>query len=87
MLQFESQQIMVTYSLCLTIFLIKKFPAPTHVCVRGRGFAAASALMSGQLVRGRASEVDPKQPSQVYDFYMFLWKIFYASYLFLPLAR
>ncbi|CAM9611760.1 unnamed protein product, partial [Laminaria digitata] len=52
-----------------------------------RAFAAVSALASGQLVRARARGVDPERPSQVYDFYMFLWKIFYASYLVLPLAR
>ncbi|CAM9740633.1 unnamed protein product [Ectocarpus sp. 4 AP-2014] len=47
----------------------------------------ALALITGQLVRRRAAGVDPEQPKQVYDFYMDLWKIFYLSYLFLPLAR
>ncbi|CAM9346730.1 unnamed protein product [Ectocarpus fasciculatus] len=52
-----------------------------------RGIVSALALITGQLVRRRAVGVDPEQPSQVYDFYMDLWKIFYLSYLFLPLAR
>lgn len=52
-----------------------------------RGLVAVAALSSGQLVRRRASGVDPEKPNEVYSFYMFLWKIFYASYLFLPFAR
>lgn len=48
---------------------------------------AVAALSSGQWVRHRASGVDPEKPKEVYDFYMFLWKIFYASYIFLPFAR
>ncbi|CBJ48519.1 tocopherol phytyltransferase [Ectocarpus siliculosus] len=52
-----------------------------------RGLMSAVALIAGQLVRRRAAGVDPKQPKQVYDFYMDLWKLFYLSYLFLPLAR
>ncbi|CAN0389023.1 unnamed protein product, partial [Ectocarpus sp. 13 AM-2016] len=51
------------------------------------GVVSALALITGQLVRRRAAGVDPEQPKQVYDFYMYLWKIFYLSYLFLPLAR
>lgn len=68
--------------------------SPTPFCPRWfcplncrRAFAAVSALASGQLVRARARGVDPEQPNEVYGFYMFLWKIFYASYLVLPLAR
>ena len=52
-----------------------------------RGFVAAWALVFGQTVRGRAAKTNPEEPGEVYNFYMFLWKIFYVSYLFLPLAR
>ncbi|CAM9929656.1 unnamed protein product, partial [Ectocarpus sp. 8 AP-2014] len=55
--------------------------------LRRVGLTSALALIAGQLVRRRAAGVDPEQPKQVYDFYMDLWKIFYLSYLFLPLAR
>jgi homogentisate phytyltransferase / homogentisate geranylgeranyltransferase len=34
-----------------------------------------------------SNKVDPKNPAQVYEYYMHLWKIFYLSYLILPLAR
>ncbi|CAM9895240.1 unnamed protein product [Pylaiella littoralis] len=52
-----------------------------------RGFVAAAALVMGQEVRRRAVKTDPEKPDQVYAYYMDLWKIFYMSYLFLPLAR
>jgi homogentisate phytyltransferase / homogentisate geranylgeranyltransferase len=38
-------------------------------------------------VRQQSSKVDPKSPTQVYKYYMHLWKIFYLSYLVLPLGR
>ena len=52
-----------------------------------RGLVAVSALVSGQTVRRRAAKTNPEEPKEVYSFYMFLWKIFYTSYLLLPLAR
>eukprot|EP00752_Nemacystus_decipiens_P005060 g4594.t1 len=52
-----------------------------------RGFVAVWAVVFGQTVRGRAAKTNPKEPKEVYHYYMFLWKIFYMSYLFLPLAR
>ncbi|CAM9376511.1 unnamed protein product [Choristocarpus tenellus] len=52
-----------------------------------RGLVGVCALCAAQLVRQRSVGVDPKNTLQVYKFYMFLWKIFYASYLFLPFAR
>lgn len=65
-----------------------------HVCYGApflvsnyRVFVALAALGCGQKVRTRAREVDPKRPDHVSAFYMFLWKIFYVSYVFLPLAR
>ena len=30
--------------------------------------------------------VDAEKPKQVFEFYMFVWKIFYLCYLLLPLA-
>jgi homogentisate phytyltransferase/homogentisate geranylgeranyltransferase len=53
----------------------------------GRGVVALSALLAGWSVQKQAAPVDPTDPKQVYDFYMHLWKLFYLSYLVLPLAR
>ena len=38
-------------------------------------------------VQRRRAAVDAAAPGQVYEYYMFLWAIFYASYLCLPFAR
>ncbi|CAM9208405.1 unnamed protein product [Discosporangium mesarthrocarpum] len=46
-----------------------------------------SAGCAAQLVRRRSLGVDLENPKQIYGYYMFLWKIFYASYLLLPFAR
>lgn len=49
--------------------------------------AIASILFSfGMDVYKRAIEVDAKEPKKVFSFYMYVWNIFYACYLVLPLA-
>ncbi|CAN0445782.1 unnamed protein product, partial [Hapterophycus canaliculatus] len=52
-----------------------------------RAAVATAALFTGQSIRRRAAKVNPEDPTEVYGFYMVLWKVFYLSYLFLPLAR
>jgi len=44
---------------------------------------ACSAL---NFLAGRHRTVDPETPKTVYDFYMDVWRVFYISYLCLPLA-
>jgi homogentisate phytyltransferase/homogentisate geranylgeranyltransferase len=53
----------------------------------GRFAVAIAALWAGWSVRERSRNVDPTDPKQVYDYYMYLWKLFYGSYLALPFAR
>lgn len=57
------------------------FPAVARTVI------AALALLSAREVQVRAGAVDPLDGEQVYDFYMLLWRLFYFSYLALPLAR
>jgi homogentisate phytyltransferase/homogentisate geranylgeranyltransferase len=58
------------------------------VAVRvGRAVVGVAALLAGASVQREATPVDPENPKEVYDFYMHLWKLFYLSYFFLPLAR
>ncbi len=52
-----------------------------------RAVIAGLALVSAREVQARAGAVDPKDGQQVYAYYMFLWRLFYLSYLALPLAR
>ena len=52
-----------------------------------RSSLALFGLLAANSIRRKSSSVDPENPSQVYSYYMFLWKLFYLSYLVLPLAR
>lgn len=53
----------------------------------GRGIVGISSILAGLSVQREAGPVDPEDPKEVYGFYMHLWKLFYLSYLALPLAR
>jgi homogentisate phytyltransferase/homogentisate geranylgeranyltransferase len=53
----------------------------------GRVLVGLSSLLAGISVQREAIPVDPENPKEVYQFYMHLWKLFYLSYLVLPLAR
>lgn len=52
-----------------------------------RILTAVCSLAAGLSVRRESAAVDPANSGQVYKYYMHLWKIFYLSYLVLPLAR
>jgi homogentisate phytyltransferase / homogentisate geranylgeranyltransferase len=53
----------------------------------GRIVTAVAALGAGWSVRQQAMPVDPSNSTQVYQYYMHLWKLFYLSYFVLPFAR
>lgn len=52
-----------------------------------RSIVAVSAFLAGVSVRQEAQTVDAEDSGEVYNYYMHLWKLFYASYLVLPFAR
>lgn len=51
-----------------------------------RGVLALMALLFLKALQHKEKKVDAENPQQVFDFYMFVWKIFYVSYVLLPLA-
>ena len=53
----------------------------------GRTVAGIASIMAALSVQHEALPVNPENSGQVYSFYMHLWKLFYFSYLVLPLAR
>lgn len=53
----------------------------------GRTVVGVSAVLAGLSVQKEAAPVNPEDSKEVYSFYMHLWKLFYLSYLVLPLAR
>lgn len=61
--------------------------APTGVMSLFRGGIGLASLVASQQVYERGAAVDSNVPSQVYAFYMFVWKLFYGAYVALPFAR
>ena len=55
--------------------------------VAARAGVAALAAAAAHSARGRAHAVDATAPREVYEFYMWTWKLFYASYACLPFLR
>ena len=49
-----------------------------------RFVVAVLSLYAATEVTLRGAKVDPENGKEVYDHYMFLWKLFYGSYLALP---
>lgn len=52
-----------------------------------RSTVSLAAVIAGRSVRRQSQSVNPNDSAQVYHYYMHLWKLFYLSYLALPLAR
>lgn len=62
--------------------------ATCGVAVRAsRAFTGVAAFLVALSVRKEAALVDPEDKTQVYSYYMHLWKLFYLSYIILPFAR
>ena len=59
----------------------------TAVVAARRGAAALAAAAGARLVLTRHAHVDARSASAVTEYYMLLWKVFYAAYFVLPFAR
>lgn len=61
--------------------------APSVDVTLRRGLVGLSCLVAGWSVNNKAKDVDAEDSKEVYNYYMYLWKLFYASYLVLPFAK
>ena len=52
-----------------------------------RGLVGVACWAAMWSVKKEARSINPEDSEEVYDYYMFLWKLFYLSYLVLPLAK
>ena len=68
-------------------FIKASFSAPSPLIAGCRRVVGVLSVVAGISVRKEAALVDPEDSSQVYTYYMHLWKLFYLSYLVLPLVR
>lgn len=52
-----------------------------------RGSVAAFSFYFGLCARAKGKDVNAEDSKEVYNYYMYLWKLFYASYFALPFSR
>ena len=76
-----------TFVACGAAFLARAAMSTNSVGVAAaRAVTGLSSIFFGWSVQKESVGVDPTDSKQVYNFYMHLWKLFYASYLVLPFA-
>lgn len=68
-------------------FVKGAFTAKLMPVVLSRALVGTLAFVAGITVNKEAVGVNPEDRDDVYGYYMYLWKLFYLSYLVLPLAR
>ncbi|KAL7528627.1 hypothetical protein ACHAWF_002647 [Thalassiosira exigua] len=61
--------------------------APAAAVAARRGLVGLVCWAAGWSANREAREVDPEDSGEVYHYYMHLWKLFYLSYLALPLVK
>lgn len=84
------QQLLTTlfWGVALAFFRGAAVGTTSDLWLRGsRAIVGLCSMLAAYSVQRKAAPVDPENPTEVYGFYMHLWKLFYLSYLVLPLAR
>ena len=61
--------------------------APEGSVALRRGLVGATCWAAAWSVNKGARGINPEDSKEVYSYYMFLWKLFYLSYLVLPFAK
>ena len=61
--------------------------SPTLGATTRRGLTGLGCLLAGYFTNKESKGVNPEDSGEVYDYYMQLWKLFYLSYLALPLVK
>ena len=68
-------------------FLRGAIQAPNPTIMISRILVCLSSIAAGLSVRDESIDVNPENSSEVYGYYMHLWKLFYLSYVVLPFVR
>lgn len=61
--------------------------APVTSVAARRGLVGLCCWAAGWSVHNTAKGINAEDSGEVYDYYMFLWKLFYMSYLALPFVK
>lgn len=68
-------------------FIREGFTTPVRKTAFLRVTVGIFGLIAGTSVEKKASQVDPEDDKDVYQYYMHLWKLFYLSYIALAFVR
>ncbi|CAM9704232.1 unnamed protein product [Chrysoparadoxa australica] len=76
--------VMWAFSAALAAAAHRSLASSIGIVGLARAGMAVIGMAAGQAVMVKARSVDPSDSGGVFKYYMFLWKIFYASYICLP---
>ncbi|KAI3472430.1 hypothetical protein Pfo_029551 [Paulownia fortunei] len=74
-------------SLLEMAYAVALFVGATSSCIWSKWTTVIGHTLLGLLLWSRAKSIDLKSKASITSFYMFIWKLFYAEYLLIPLVR
>lgn len=77
----------ICISLLQMAYAVALFVGATSSCTWSKWATVIGHSMLGYLLWNRAKSIDLKSKAAITSFYMFVWKLFYAEYLLIPLVR
>ncbi|KAH6828615.1 homogentisate phytyltransferase 1 [Perilla frutescens var. hirtella] len=77
----------ICISLLEMAYAVALFVGATSSCTWSKWATVIGHTLLGYLLWSRAKSTDLKSKTAITSFYMFIWKLFYAEYLLIPLVR
>ncbi|KAK6127072.1 hypothetical protein DH2020_039184 [Rehmannia glutinosa] len=77
----------ICISLLEMAYAVALFVGSTSSSIWSKWITVVGHTLLGLLLWNRAKSIDLKSKASITSFYMFIWKLFYAEYLLIPLVR
>ncbi|CAI9754765.1 unnamed protein product [Fraxinus pennsylvanica] len=77
----------ICISLLQMAYLVALSVGVISTCIWSKWITVIGHTVLASLLWNRANSVDLKSKTAITSFYMFIWKLFYAEYLLIPLVR
>ncbi|CAA2991706.1 homogentisate phytyltransferase 1, chloroplastic [Olea europaea subsp. europaea] len=77
----------ICISLLEMAYLVALSVGVTSSCIWSKWITVIGHIVLASLLWNRANSIDLKNKNAITSFYMFIWKLFYAEYLIIPLVR
>ncbi|XP_011069932.1 homogentisate phytyltransferase 1, chloroplastic isoform X1 [Sesamum indicum] len=77
----------ICISLLEMAYAVALLVGATTSCIWSKWITVIGHTLLGLLLWDRAKSIDLKSKASITSFYMFIWKLFYAEYLLIPLVR